>query len=138
MEFVAPSRRARRPMPDEGAHPSDKVRAALPSGRVTWRHGTKGVLAGRFAAVRVREGLYGATTGTCRAKRRGWSAGDAPAGEPKYVLSSLKPRTLLRALEAAIKAAPARVTTCGNCASPRTVGWEAGNADLSFGSVLAF
>jgi SRSO17 transposase len=73
---------------------------------VTWRRGTKGALAARFAAVRVRVG-DGPTWGNNRHLPGGeaWLVGEWRAGgERKYHLSNLAPGTSLRALAAAIKA----------------------------------
>ena len=98
--------RARRPVPDEEPRPAEEVLAGLPWRRVTWRRGTKGTLAARFAAVRVRVG-DGATWGNNRHLPGGeaWLVGEHRAsGERKYHLSNLPPGTSLRALAAAIKA----------------------------------
>jgi SRSO17 transposase len=72
---------------------------------VTWRHGTKGPLAARFAATRVR-----VVDGAVWANNRHlpgdevWLVGEwRSSGERKYYLSNLPPRTSLRALAAAIK-----------------------------------
>jgi SRSO17 transposase len=73
---------------------------------VTWRHGTKGPLAARFAATRIRVG-----DGETWANNRHlpgdevWLVGERrSSGERKYYLSNLSPRSSLRALAAAIKA----------------------------------
>lgn len=74
--------------------------------RVTWRHGTKGALAARFAAIRVRVG-DGPVWGNNRhlPGEEAWLVGEwRTGGERKYYLSNLGPRTSLRALAAAIKA----------------------------------
>ena len=74
--------------------------------RVTWRQGTKGPLAARFAAVRVRVG-----DGPTFANNRHlpgaevWLVGEwRSSGERKYYLSNLPARISRRALVAAIKA----------------------------------
>ncbi len=107
VELVAPSTpRARKPVPSEDPRPADEVLAALSWRRVTWRQGTKGPLAIRFAATRVR-----VADGPTWANNRHlpgaevWLVGEwRPSGERKYHLSNLPPRTSLRALVAAIKA----------------------------------
>src|SRR3978361_1559721 len=75
-------------------------------GRVTWRGGTKGKLAARFAALRVR-----VADGTLWANNRHlpgaevWLVGEwRSSGERKYYLSNLPRRLSVRALAAAIKA----------------------------------
>jgi DDE family transposase len=71
-----------------------------------WRRGTKGPLAARFAAVRVRVG-DGAVWGNNRhlPGEEVWLVGEwRPSGERKYHLSNLPPETPLRDLAAAIKA----------------------------------
>jgi SRSO17 transposase len=99
-------RRARRPVPDEEPRAAEEVLAGLPWRRVTWRRGTKGALAARFAAVRVRVG-DGPTWGNNRhlPGAEAWLVGEWRAGgERKYHLSNLAPGASLRALAAAIKA----------------------------------
>lgn len=107
VQLVAPTaRRARKPVPSEEPLPAEEVLAALSWRRVTWRQGTKGPLAIRFAAVRVRV-ADGATWGNNRhlPGEEVWLVGEwRPNGERKYHLSNLPPRTSLRALVAAIKA----------------------------------
>src|SRR6476659_2877570 len=74
--------------------------------RVVWRQVTKGALAARFAAKRVR------VADGPRSPRHGhlpgedvWLIGEwRRSGERKYYLNNLPPRTSLRALAAAIKA----------------------------------
>ncbi len=56
VQLVPPPGRARRLVPDEEPRPADEVLAALQWRRVTWRHGTKGALSARFAAIRIRVG----------------------------------------------------------------------------------
>jgi SRSO17 transposase len=98
--------RKRRPVPAEEPREAEAVLAAMPWRRVAWRHGTKGVLAARFAATRVRVG-DGATFANNRhlPGAEVWLVGEWRAnGERKYYLSNLPPGTPLRALAAAIKA----------------------------------
>jgi SRSO17 transposase len=106
VRLVPPGGRKRRPVPDQEPREVEAMLAELPWRRLTWRHGTKGPLAARFAAARVRVG-DGATWGNNRhlPGAEVWLVGEWRAGgERKYYLSSLPPRTSLRALAAAIKA----------------------------------
>lgn len=106
VRLVPPGGRKRRPVPDQEPRDAEAVLAELPWRRVAWRHGTKGPLAARFAAVRVRV-ADGATWGNNRhlPGDGAWLVGEWRAsGERKYYLSNLPPRTSLRALAAAIKA----------------------------------
>src|SRR4051812_9148017 len=50
VQLVPPTGRKRRPVPDQEPREVEAVLADLPWRRVTWRHGTKGPLAARFAA----------------------------------------------------------------------------------------
>jgi SRSO17 transposase len=73
---------------------------------VTWRQGTKGKLAARFAMVRVRAG-DGPVWGNNRhlPGAEVWLVGEwRLSGERKYYLSNLPPRTTRRALAGTIKA----------------------------------
>jgi SRSO17 transposase len=106
VQLVPPTGRKRRPVPDQEPREAEAVLADLPWRRVTWRQGTKGPLAARFAATRVRVG-----DGKTWANNRHlpgdevWLVGEWRSnGERKYYLSNLPPRTSLRALAAAIKA----------------------------------
>jgi SRSO17 transposase len=106
VRLVPPGGRKRRPVPDEEPRPAEEVLAGLPWRRVVWRRGTKGALAARFAAARVRVG-DGPTWGNNRHLPGGeaWLAGEwRPSGERKYHLSNLAPGASPRALAAAIKA----------------------------------
>src|SRR3712207_6189452 len=83
--------RAGKPAPDEEPRTAEEVLADLPWRRVTWRRGTKGPLAIRFAAVRVR-----VADGDTWANNRHlpgeevWLVGEwRPSGERKYHLSNL-------------------------------------------------
>ena len=106
VRLVPPGGRKRRPVPDQEPREAEAVLAELPWRRATWRRGTKGPLAARFAATRIRVG-DGATWANNRhlPGAEVWLVGEWRAGgERKYHLSNLPPRTSLRALAAAIKA----------------------------------
>lgn len=106
VRLIQPTGRKRRPVPDEEPREAEAVLAQRPWRRVTWRWGTKGALAARFAAIRIRVG-DGATFANNRhlPGDEAWLVGEWRAnGERKYYLSNLPPRTPLRALAAAIKA----------------------------------
>ncbi len=106
VQLVAPGGRKRRPVPDQEPREAEAVLAGLHWRRVTWRQGTKGPLAARFAATRTRVG-DGATWANNRhlPGEEVWLVGEwRSSGERKYYLSNLPPRTSLRALAAAIKA----------------------------------
>jgi SRSO17 transposase len=103
---VPPGGRKRRPVPDQEPREAEAVLAGSPWRRVTWRQGTKGALAARFAATRVRV-ADGATWGNNRhlPGDEAWLVGEwRSSGERKYYLSNLPPRTSLRALAGAVKA----------------------------------
>jgi SRSO17 transposase len=106
VRLVPPGGRKRRPVPDQEPGAAEAVLAELPWRRVTWRQGTKGALAARFAATRVRVG-----DGATWANNRHLPGDEVclvgewrSSGERKYYLSNLPARTSLRALAAAIKA----------------------------------
>ena len=106
VQLVPPSGRARKPAPDKEPQAAEDVLAALPWRRVTWRGGTKGRLAARFAAIRIRV-ADGAVWGNNRhlPGNEAWLVGEwRSSGERKYYLSNLPLRTSVRALAAAIKA----------------------------------
>ncbi len=106
VRLVPPGGRKRRPVPDQEPREVEAVLGELPWRRVTWRHGTKGPLAARFAATRIRVG-DGATWANNRhlPGEEVWLVGEwRSGGERKYYLSNLPPRTSLRALASAIKA----------------------------------
>jgi SRSO17 transposase len=94
------------PVPSETAQDADDMLAECLWRRVVWRQGTKGALAARFAAKRVR------VADGPRSPRHGhlpgedvWLIGEwRRSGERKYYLSNLPPRTALRRLAATIKA----------------------------------
>jgi SRSO17 transposase len=54
--LAPPPARARKPVPDQAARPAEDVLGILPWRRVSWRDGTKGRRAARFAASRIRVG----------------------------------------------------------------------------------
>jgi SRSO17 transposase len=94
------------PVPSEKPREVTQVLAAAQWRRVTWRRGTKGALAERFAAIRVRVG-DGPITRTSRhlPGAEVWLVGEWRAnGVRKYYLSNLPPDTPKRALAATIKA----------------------------------
>jgi SRSO17 transposase len=106
VQLVPPPGRKRRPAPDQEPREAEAVLADLAWRKVTWRHGTKGPLAARFAATRIRVG-DGKTWANNRhlPGNEVWLVGEwRSSGERKYYLSTLPPRTSLRALAAAIKA----------------------------------
>ncbi len=106
VRLVPPKGRARRPVPDEEPRAAEAVLAELPWRRVTWRHGTKGALAARFAAVRIHVG-DGPVWGNNKhlPGRAAWLVGEwRSGGERKYYLSNLPPGISVRTLAAAIKA----------------------------------
>ena len=106
VRLVEPGGRARRPVPDQEPREAEAVLATLPWRRVTWRQGTKGALAARFAMTRVRVGdgpIWGNNRHLPGAEV--WLVGEWRAsGERKYYLSNLPPRTTRRALAGTIKA----------------------------------
>ena len=106
VQLVPPPGRARKPVPDKEPRAAEDVLAALPWRRVTWRDGTKGKLAARFATIRVRvaDRLVWGNHRHLRG-RETWLVGEwRTSGERKYYLSSLPRRRSVRALAAAIKA----------------------------------
>lgn len=106
VQLLPPTGRKRRPAPDQEPREAEAALADLRWRRVTWRQGTKGPLAAKFAATRVRGG-DGETWANNRhlPGEEVWLVGEWRAnGERKYYLSNLPPRTSLRALAAAIKA----------------------------------
>jgi SRSO17 transposase len=106
VQLVPPTGRGRKPVPDQEPRSAEDVLAERAWRRVTWRGGTKGKLAARFAALRVR-----VADGTVWANNRHlpgaevWLVGEwRSSGERKYYLSNLPSRLSVRALAAAIKA----------------------------------
>lgn len=94
------------PVPNETARDGAEVLAGCRWRRITWRQGTRGALAARFAAVRVR------VADGPRTPRHGHQPGEEvwligewrSSGERKYYLSNQPPNTALRELAATIKA----------------------------------
>jgi len=106
VQLVAPTGRARKPVPDQEPRPAEDVLASLPWRRVAWRQGTKGRLSARFAVLRVRVG-DGETWGDNRhlPGNEVWLVGEwRSSGERKYYLSNLPARIARRALVGTIKA----------------------------------
>ena len=99
-----------RHIPDQISGAAEKVLAAQPWRRVSWRRGTKGRLAARFAAMRVRV----AAGPTQRIHNLGaqhlpgeevWLLGEhRSTGEKKFYLTNLPADTSLKQLAAAVKA----------------------------------
>ena len=106
-----PDRRRRRlHTPDRVSAPAEEVLAGAEWRPISWRRGTKGRLAARFAAVRVR--VADGPAQQIRDKpaqhlpgEEAWVVGERRAsGETKYYLSDLPADAGLEALAAAIKA----------------------------------
>jgi SRSO17 transposase len=105
VQLVPPQGQARKLVPNEEPLEAEKVLAAQTWRRIAWRQGTKGALAARFAAARIRVG-DGAVWGNNRhlPGDEAWLVGEwRSGGERKYYLSNLPADTTLRALAAAIK-----------------------------------
>ncbi len=106
VQLIPPGGRARKLVPDQKPQAAEDMLAALCWKRVTWRRGTKGALAAKFAAVRVRvaDGAVWANNRHLPGEEA-WLVGEwRSSGERKYYLANLPPRTSMRALAAAIKA----------------------------------
>jgi SRSO17 transposase len=106
VQLVPPGGRARKLAPSEEPRAAEDVLAGQRWRRVTWRTGTKGPLAAKFAAIRIRVG-DGPVWGNNKhlPGSDAWLVGEwRTSGERKYYLSNLHPSTSLRALAAAIKA----------------------------------
>lgn len=96
-----------RPEPTRPATGAAELLATARWRRVTWRDGTKGPLAARFAAVRVRvaEGATVAHSQRLPGEAEVWLVGEERAtGERKYYVSNLPGATTRTALVRAIKA----------------------------------
>jgi len=99
-----------RHVPSEEPRPAEEALAAMSWRRVTWRQGTKGRLAIRFAALRVRVAdgptqRIGDLGNQHMPGEEVWLIGERRAGgERKFYLSNLPVGTSLRALAATIKA----------------------------------
>jgi len=94
------------PVPTAERESVEAVLAALPWRRVTWRHGTKGPLWARFAAVRVRvaDGPLNSRAQHLPGEEA-WLVGEErSSGEVKYYLTNHPPRTSLRRIAGTIKA----------------------------------
>ena len=112
VQLVPPGGRARRLVPDQELRTAEDVLATQPWPRVTWQEGTKGMLAARFAALRIRvaDGAVWASWAVKRTNRHlpgkeAWLVGEwRSTGERKFYLSNLSPRISLRVLAAAVKA----------------------------------
>ena len=94
------------PLPTAERESVEAVLAALPWRKVTWRHGTKGPLWARFAAVRVRvaDGPVNSRAQHLPGEEA-WLVGEERAsGEVKYYLTNHPPRTPLRQIAGTIKA----------------------------------
>lgn len=94
------------PVPSEPGQDAASALADRPWRRIAWRQGTKGALAARFAAMRVRV-ADGPTVreGKHLPGEEAWLIGEwRSSGERKYYLSNQPLRTSLRTLAATIKA----------------------------------
>ncbi len=96
----------KQPVPSEAGQDAVSALAGRPWRRIAWRQGTKGALAARFAAVRVRVADGPAVReGKHLPGEEAWLVGELrSSGERKYYLSNQPPRTPLRTLAATIKA----------------------------------
>src|SRR5215218_6064716 len=97
-------------VPDEDSIAAEALLAETSWRRITWRHGTKGPLRAKFAAVRVRVAdgpavrLQG-RTGQHLPGDEVWLVGEhRSSGERKYYLSNLAPDTSLKRLASFSKA----------------------------------
>jgi SRSO17 transposase len=96
----------KQPVPSETGQDAASALEKRPWRRIAWRQGTKGVLAARFAARRVRV-ADGPTVreGKHLPGEEAWLIGEwRSGGERKFYLSNQPPRTALRTLAATIKA----------------------------------
>ena len=97
-------------IPDQEAMAAEAMLAKASWRRITWRHGTKGPLRARFAAVRVRvadgpEVRLQGRTGQHLPGDEVWLVGEhRSSGERKYYLSNLPPEASLKRLASLIKA----------------------------------
>jgi SRSO17 transposase len=97
-------------IPDQASIPVEAMLAKTSWRRITWRHGTKGPLRARFAAVRVRvaDGPAVQLGGKATQHLPGeevWLVGEHRAsGERKYYLSNLPLEVSLKRLASLIKA----------------------------------
>jgi SRSO17 transposase len=99
-----------RQIPDQEAITAEAMLAKVSWRQVTWRHGTKGPLRAKFAAVRVRvaDGPAVYLRGHANQHLPGdevWLVGEhRSSGERKYYLSNLPPNASLKQLASLIKA----------------------------------
>jgi SRSO17 transposase len=97
-------------VPDEDSMAAEAMLAKASWRRITWRHGTKGPLWAKFAAVRVRvadgaEVRLQGRTGQHLPGDEAWLVGEhRTSGERKYYLSNLPPDATLKRLASLIKA----------------------------------
>jgi SRSO17 transposase len=97
-------------IPDQEAIAAEAMLAKASWRRITWRHGTKGPLRAKFAAVRVRvadgpEVRLQGRTGQHLPGAEVWLVGEhRRSGERKYYLSNLPPDASLKRLASLIKA----------------------------------
>jgi SRSO17 transposase len=93
-------------VPSEVAQRAADLLAGHPWRRMVWQRGTKGALAARFVAVRVRvaDGPRGPRHGHLPGEEVRLIGEWRSSGERKYYLSNLPARTSLRRVVAAIKA----------------------------------
>ncbi len=96
----------KQPVPSEVGQDAASALAGRPWRRVAWRQGTKGMLAARFAALRVRVADGSSVReGKHLPGEETWLIGEwRSRGERKFYLSNQPPRTSLRTLAATIKA----------------------------------
>ncbi len=105
VQLVPRGGRARKLVPDQEAQTVEDLLATRLWRRVTWREGTKGMLAARFAALRIRLADGGVWNNRHLPGKEAWLVGEwRSTGKRRFYLSNLPLRTLLRALTAAIKA----------------------------------
>lgn len=96
----------KQPVPSEIGQDAAAALAGRPWRRVAWRQGSKGMLAARFAMLRVRvaDG-QSVREGKHLPGEEAWLVGEwRSSGERKFYLSNQPPRTSLRTLAATIKA----------------------------------
>lgn len=96
----------KQPVPSEVGQDAAAALAGRPWRRIAWRQGTKGMLAARFAALRVRVADGPSVReGKHLPGEEAWLIGEwRRSGERKFYLSNQPPRTSLRSLAATIKA----------------------------------
>ena len=93
------------PRPSVASAPAEEVLAAARWRRLTWRTGTKGALAARFAAARIVVADGPPNGGQHLPGESAWLVGERrDSGETKYYLSNLPADATLRQLAATVKA----------------------------------